>query len=104
MMITADALAPGNIAMSIAFVFIIILMRYLSVEFMIRRSGKGKEEKNAFFYMLPRGLATAVLATLLLAAGIEGSRDFIVYAVSVIVLTIIVMTAGVLQMGWKRDG
>lgn len=98
MMITAGVLAPRNIAMSLVFVFIIIVMRFLSVEFMIRRSGKGKEEKRAFFYMLPRGLATAVLASLPLAAGIDGSRDFIVYAVSVIVLTNIVMTAGVLQM------
>ncbi|MFH1079986.1 MAG: cation:proton antiporter [Pseudomonadota bacterium] len=102
MMVTAEALAPGNIAMSLVFVFIIVLMRYLSVEFMIRRSGKGKEEKNVFFYMLPRGLATAVLASLPLAAGIENSRDFIVYAVSVIVLTNIVMTAGVLHMERKR--
>jgi cell volume regulation protein A len=101
MMITSKVLAPRIMAVSLALLCIIVIMRYMSVELMIRRSGKGKEERNAFFYMLPRGLATAVLASLPMAAGVEGSEDFIVYAVSVIILTNIVMTLGVLNMERK---
>ena len=102
MMITSEVLSPRHIAVSLAFLCIIVLMRYVSVEFMVRCSGKGREEKSAFFYMLPRGLATAVLASLPMAAGVEGSENFIVYAVSVIVLTNVVMTFGVLSMERKN--
>ena len=98
MMITSAVLSPRHIAVSLALLCIIVLMRYLSVEFMVRSSGKGREEKSAFFYMLPRGLATAVLASLPVAAGVEGSENFIVYAVSVIILTNVIMTFGVLNM------
>jgi len=97
-MITSAVLSPRHIAVSLALLCIIVLMRYLSVEFMVRSSGKGREEKSAFFYMLPRGLATAVLASLPVAAGVEGSENFIVYAVSVIILTNVIMTFGVLNM------
>lgn len=104
MMVTSDVLTLNNMTLSVAFLFIIIIMRYISVEFMVRLSGKGKEEKGAFFYMLPRGLATAVLASLPLAAGIKGVDKFIVYAVSVIILTNIVMTVGVQNMERNQAG
>lgn len=102
MLITVEALAQRNLVVSFSLLAIIVIMRYLSVEFMTRRTGKGKEEKAALFYMLPRGLATAVLASLPVAAGVEGSEKFVVYAVSVIVLTNIVMTIGVLHLERKK--
>jgi hydrogenase-4 membrane subunit HyfE len=51
--------------------------------------------------MHPRGLASAVLASLPVSAGVQGSEDFIVYTVSVIVLSNILMTAGVFRMEKK---
>jgi NhaP-type Na+/H+ and K+/H+ antiporter len=46
--------------------------------------------------MIPRGLASAVLASLPLSANIKGSEVFIEYTFAVIILTNILMTAGVL--------
>ena len=45
--------------------------------------------------MLPRGLASAVLATLPISANIKGSEGFIDYTFGVIVITNILMTIGV---------
>lgn len=46
--------------------------------------------------MLPRGLASAVLASFPVAANIKGSEDFIGYAFAIIVLSNIIMTVCVI--------
>jgi len=45
--------------------------------------------------MMPRGLASAVLATLPVSANIKGSTSFVDYTFAIIVLTNVLMTFGV---------
>lgn len=104
MLMTPAALTPRYLGVSVALFVIIAVMRYLSVEFVERRSGRDPADRRALFFMHPRGLASAVLASLPVSAGVQGSEDFIVYTVSVIVLSNILMTAGVFRMEKKAAG
>lgn len=101
MLMTPAVLSPRYLGISVALFMIIAAMRYLSVEFVERRSGRDPADRRALFFMHPRGLASAVLASLPVSAGVQGSEDFIVYTVSVIVLSNILMTAGVFRMEKK---
>ncbi|MGV8078959.1 MAG: cation:proton antiporter [Syntrophales bacterium] len=101
MLMTPAVLSPRYLGISVALFVIIAAMRYLSVEFVERRSGRDPADRRALFFMHPRGLASAVLASLPVSAGVQGSEDFIVYTVSVIVLSNILMTAGVFRMEKK---
>lgn len=101
MLMTPAVLSPRYLGISVALFLIIAAMRYLSVEFVERRSGRDPADRRALFFMHPRGLASAVLASLPVSAGVQGSEDFIVYTVSVIVLSNILMTAGVFRMEKK---
>ncbi len=83
---------------------LIVAMRCLSVEFIGRRTGRVRVDRQALFFMHPRGLASAVLASLPVAAGVRGSEDFIVYTVSVIILTNVLMTAGAFHLEKRAAG
>jgi cell volume regulation protein A len=104
LIITAEALEGRYLVVSGLLMLIITAARYVSVESMVRLSRKEKAAKIAFFYMLPRGLASAVLASFPASAGIRGARDFIVYTVLIIVLSNMIMTAGVFLMEKRRLG
>jgi len=102
MIITADVLDPRYLVVGFLLMLIIAAARYVSVESMVRLTGKEKSDKAALFYMLPRGLASAVLASFPVSAGLKGSRDFILYAVLVIIFSNIIMTSGVFLLERKR--
>ncbi|MHB1545662.1 MAG: cation:proton antiporter domain-containing protein [bacterium] len=99
--------------------FIIIVMlivgRYLSVSavFFMENFRKKQEEKlpkkEKFFLwsMIGRALATAIMAYMPLNAGIPGTKDFPEYAFLVIIITNIILTAGVYtygRMSAAKDG
>lgn len=102
MIMTADVLEPRYLAVSLILMLIIAAARYVSVEFMVRLTGKEKSERAALFYMLPRGLASAVLASFPASAGIRGAGDFILYAVLIIIFSNIIMTSGVFLLERRR--
>jgi cell volume regulation protein A len=102
MIITADVLDPRYLVVSFLLMLIIAAARYVSVESMVRLTGREKSDKAALFYMLPRGLASAVLASFPVSAGLKGSRDFILYAVLIIIFSNIIMTSGVFLLERKR--
>ncbi|MDA8402148.1 MAG: hypothetical protein M0Z86_04445, partial [Deltaproteobacteria bacterium] len=91
--------------------FIVIVMlivgRYLSVSavFFMENFKKKEEEKlpkkEKFFLwsMIGRALATAIMAYMPLNAGIPGTKDFPEYAFLVIIITNIILTAGVYAYG-----
>lgn len=54
-----------------------------------------KEDRFVLITMMPRGLASAVLATLPASANIKGSENFIDYTFGIIIITNILMTVGV---------
>jgi len=101
MIITADVLEPRYLIVSLLLMLIIAAARYVSVESMVRLTGKEKSDRAALFYMLPRGLASAVLASLPASAGLKDSGDFILYAVLIIIFSNIIMTSGVFLLERK---
>ena len=78
-----------------ALLLIIILMRYISVTITGFIYKDKKKDRFAMLSMLPRGLASAVLAIIPASANIKGTEVFIDYTFGVVVLTNILMTVGV---------
>jgi potassium/hydrogen antiporter len=104
MLMTPAVLSPRYLGVSVALFAIIAAVRYMSVEFIGLRTGRERVDRQALFFMHPRGLASAVLASLPVAAGVAGSEDFIVYTVTVIILTNVLMTAGVFHLEKRAAG
>ncbi len=92
MIVSFKYLTMHFLLMSITLVFLIVIARYLSSSLFIMVSPEKKQFKNAIFGMLPRGLASAVLALAPAAANIKGAEDFVGYAFLVIVMTNAIMT------------
>lgn len=81
--------------LSISMVLIIIVIRFISISIIGLLDKEKKDNRFVMISMMPRGLASAVLATLPATAQIKGCERFIDYTFAVIVLTNILMTAGV---------
>ena len=60
-------------------------------------------ERRIITAMLPRGLATAVMAFLPASMGIPGTEHFPMYAVTVIALSVLFMTAGLVVVRRRSD-
>ncbi len=95
MMISFNFIDLDFITLSFSLLLIILIIRYLSVGLTVLVYRSKMADRFVMMSMLPRGLASAVLATLPAAANITGSENFIDYTFAVIVLTNIIMTLGV---------
>ncbi len=95
MMITFSVISRDFLTLSISIVLIILLVRYISVFIIALFFQEKKRDRFVMLSMLPRGLASAVLATLPASANIIGSEHFTDYTFAVIVMTNVLMTAGV---------
>mgnify|MGYP000970343618 CR=1 FL=1 len=95
MILSPDFIKPEMLYVSGVITLIIFVVRYISVEVMGMIDGKKKDDKHILVFMIPRGLATAVLATIPSASKIPGCEYFTEYAFGVIVMTNILMTVGV---------
>lgn len=80
---------------SIALFLIIIVVRYASVYLTVKIFSEKKGDRFLMLSMMPRGLASAVLAILPASAKISGSEVFIDITFAIIILTNILMTFGV---------
>jgi len=78
---------------------IIILLRMICTEITIRVYPEKKPERFMIMLMMPRGLASAVLATLPAAAGVAGTDSFIGITFGVIIATNVLMTIGMFFSG-----
>lgn len=104
MMITFNYLDLQFLSLSVALVLIIILARFASVATMGSIFHEKKADRFVMMAMLPRGLASAVLATMPVAANIKDTEPFLEYTFAVIVLTNIIMTIGVFIFEKKQGG
>ncbi len=95
MMITFNFMNLQFLALSVSLVLIIILARYASVAAIGSLFHEKKGERFVIMSMMPRGLASAVLATMPVAANIKGTEAFVEYTFAVIVMTNVLMTIGV---------
>ena len=71
---------------------IIILFRIISTEITARVYPEKKSERFLLTIMMPRGLASAVLATLPAAAGLAGTESFVTVTFGVIIVSNILLT------------
>lgn len=78
---------------------IIILLRIICTEITIRIYPDKKKERFMITLMMPRGLASAVLATLPAAAGVKGTESFVTVTFGVIIFTNILLTIGMFFIG-----
>jgi potassium/hydrogen antiporter len=86
-----------RIAISSAGIVILLLAsRWIGVQSIKRRCQFTAGETQIVMSMLPRGLATAVMAFLPTQYGVSGTELLPIYAFTVIVLTNILMTGGVI--------
>lgn len=80
---------------SLLLLFIILAVRYISTEIVCMFFREKKEIKFIIFSMMPRGLASAILAMLPLTINMKDSTKFITYTFAIIVLTNMVMSTGI---------
>ncbi len=84
-------------------VLIIILLRMICTEITVRVYPEKKSERFLIMLMMPRGLASAVLATLPAAAGVAGTDNFVGITFGVIIISNILLTIGMFFIG-SGDG
>jgi cell volume regulation protein A len=89
-------LTPRIAFSSVAIVLLLLAGRWIGVLSIRKRSRFTAGETQITLFMLPRGLATAVMAFLPAQYGISGMEILPTYAFAVIVLTNVLMTGGVL--------
>jgi len=84
----------GSIALtSLGFFLIVVVVRAVTTEVIGRATNSwNANERLVIAAMFPRGVATAVMAFLPIASGIEGTELFPIYALTVIVLGVTGMT------------
>jgi len=82
-----------------AMLLIIILLRMISTEITVRVYPEKQSERLLITLMLPRGLASAVLATLPAAAGVPQTEGFAGITFGVIIVTNILLTVGMYFTG-----
>lgn len=78
---------------------IVMLLRIICTEIMVRVYPDKKKERFLLTLMMPRGLASAVLATLPAAAGVKGTESFVTVTFGVIIVTNILLTIGMFFIG-----
>ncbi len=89
------SLTPWIGISSAAVVLLLLASRWVAIVTMKKRCRFTSGEVQIVLSMLPRGLATAVMAFIPAQYGISGTEALPIYAFTVIVLTNILMTAGV---------
>lgn len=104
MLLDVAEFSPAFAAAACATVALIYLARNLSVR-IVGWLGRPQVpfERKILTGMAPRGLASAVLATLPAAAGIEGTEVFIQYAFVVIAATNLLLTVSVVRSERRLD-
>lgn len=104
MLLDVSGFTQTVVVASCGIVLLVYLTRYLATR-IVGWLGRRQPpfERGVITGMAPRGLASAVLATLPSAAGIEGTGSFIMYAIFVIVTTNVILTASVFRSERQRD-
>jgi cell volume regulation protein A len=95
MMLTFKSMNLEFMVFGLILVLIIIIVRLISVYAISIIFHEKKSDRFIMLSMLPRGLASAVLATLPVSANVRGCDDFVDTTFMVIILTNILMTIGV---------
>lgn len=105
MMFSFKELGIEFLSLCLVMLLIIVLMRFICTEITIRVYPEKEPEHFLIKLMMPRGLASAVLATLPAAAGVAGTENFVGITFGVIIMSNIMLTAGMFfNMAGKANG
>jgi cell volume regulation protein A len=102
MMVSFSWIDLDFVLCSLALLLIIVVVRYMSVGVTVALYPEKKNDRGLMMSMLPRGLASAVLATLPASADIRGSEYFTDLTFAIIIFTNLIMTVGVFVAGKKE--
>jgi Na+:H+ antiporter len=80
----------------------LILTRWISVRFLILLYPEHADEHEILSYMLPRGLTSAVLASLAVVSGMGETEKFVDYTLMIIFLTNLMLTVGIIVTERKK--
>lgn len=94
-MMNFGAINGRFLLVSLLLLLIIMAVRYISSELLCIFFREKKEIKFIIFSMMPRGLASAILAMLPMTINMKESTQFITYTFAIIVLTNVVMSTGI---------
>ena len=94
-MMSLKAINGRFLLVSLLLLFIILAVRYISTEIVCMFFREKKEIRFIIFSMMPRGLASAILAMLPMTINMKESTEFITYTFAIIVLTNVVMSTGI---------
>lgn len=86
--------------LSAALIVAMVMTRFISVSILRTLFTLEPEDSRILWTMLPRGLASAVLASMPVAAGIAGTEGFPSYAFVAIIVTNLIMTVSLFI--WQR--
>jgi Na+:H+ antiporter len=95
LMVSFATFNRGFVLLSLALLLIIIAVRFLSVSLTVTVYSDKKGDRFIMTTMLPRCLASAVLATVAVSAHVRESESFLGVTFAIIVLTTLVMRWGV---------
>lgn len=95
MIITFRQLDLNFMTTSFSIFLIIIIMRYFSIGLTVHLFKEKKQDRFLIMSMLPRGLASAVLAIMPASLNVRGSENFVDITFAIIILTNILMTLGI---------
>jgi potassium/hydrogen antiporter len=98
MLLSPAAFAPSMLVLAAVLLGGIVVARVLSVALLVKLRPAEKADADLLAVLVPRGLATAVLAAVPLTLGMQGANLFVDVASVLIVLTNIAMTAGVVAL------
>ncbi len=90
------SITPKIAVSSVGIVILLLASRWIGVQTIRKRCRFSAGEMQIVRSMLPRGLATAVMAFIPTQYGISGTELLPIYAFTVIVLTNVLMTGGVI--------
>jgi cell volume regulation protein A len=104
MIITFKQLDLNFFLTCFSILLVIIVMRCLSVGLTALVFKEKKQDRFIMMSMLPRGLASAVLAIIPASLNIRGSENFVDITFAIIILTNVIMTLGVYSVdkGMKK--
>ncbi len=94
-MMNFSAINARFLLVSLLLLLIIMAVRYISSELVCMFFREKKEIRFIIFSMMPRGLASAILAMLPMTINMKESTEFITYTFAIIVFTNVVMSTGI---------
>lgn len=101
MIISFKSVSTEFLLIVVGLTAIIAAARFTSVSVAGAFSPETRKNSSFIFFMLPRGLASAVLATAPMSLNVKGCDEFVNYTFGVIVLSNLLMTFGAVYHGRK---